>query len=374
MSTPISRRDFIRTSSTAASLTALASVYAPGAHAAGAEGEIKVGLVGCGGRGTGAASQALMATDAPVKLWAMADLFPENLVRSHDMLAQGAEPRYDREEFASLADKMDVPEERRFVGFDAYQTVIASDVDLVILATPPHFRPRPPRGRGRGRQARLHGEAGGGRPGGHPPGDRRRRGGRRSKSLSVVAGTQRRHQDRYLEIMRRVRDGAIGEIVGRPVLLEHGQPGWHCWMTGSRPARRVARHGVAAAATGSTSRGSPGDHICEQHVHNIDVMNWAIGADPVMAMGMGGRAGAHRARATATSSTTSPSSSSSRAGCGCTACAARSTGSALQPWRETPGRHQGTGHLDQPRADHRPQRLRVRRPGPATPTCRSTRT
>jgi myo-inositol 2-dehydrogenase / D-chiro-inositol 1-dehydrogenase len=63
MSTPISRRDFIRTTSTAASLTALASVYAPGAHAAGAEGEIKVGLVGCGGRGTGAASQALMATD-----------------------------------------------------------------------------------------------------------------------------------------------------------------------------------------------------------------------------------------------------------------------------------------------------------------------
>ena len=123
MSTPISRRDFIRTTSTAASLTALASVYAPGAHAAGAEGEIKVGLVGCGGRGTGAASQALMATDTPVKLWAMADLFPENVARSHDMLAGGGESRYDREAFATLAGKMDVPEERRFHGFDAFQSL-----------------------------------------------------------------------------------------------------------------------------------------------------------------------------------------------------------------------------------------------------------
>ncbi|MCG6927710.1 MAG: Gfo/Idh/MocA family oxidoreductase [Acidobacteria bacterium] len=289
MSTPISRRDFIRTTSTAASLTALASAYAPGAHAAGAEGEIKVGLVGCGGRGTGAASQALTATDAPVKLWAMGDLFPEPLARSHDMLAGGAEPRYDREAFGSLAGRMDVPEERRFHGFDAYQSVIDSGVDMVILATPPHFRP-------------LHFEAAV-KAGKHvfmekpvavdPVGIRRVAAAAeeaKKKSLSVVAGTQRRHQDHYVEILRRVHDGAIGEIVA-------GQCYWNMGSLGSEGARKSWE----AYQQGQMSDMEyqcrnwyyhvwlSGDHICEQHVHNIDVMHWAIGADPVMVTGVGGR-------------------------------------------------------------------------------------
>jgi len=123
MSFTISRRQFIGSSAVA---TALGAV--PHVHAAGSD-LLRVGLIGCGGRGTGAASQALRA-DPAVKLVAMGDAFEDRLGQSLDTLAKDKE----------IAAKIDVPPGRRFVGFDAYKQVIAS-VDVVLLCTPPHFRP-----------------------------------------------------------------------------------------------------------------------------------------------------------------------------------------------------------------------------------------
>ena len=202
----VSRRAFIKTS--AVSLAGLG--VAARAHAAGSD-TIRVGLIGCGGRGAGAATQILQCGDTSVKLWAMGDLFQDQLDKCHHMLTSGAEGRYDRDAFKSLSPKMDVPKSRRFVGFDAFQGVIDSGVDVVLLATPPHFRP-------------AHFQAAV-QAGKHvfmekpvavdPVGIRmvlaagqmaRRQG------LTVIAGTQRRHQNHYVDIMKRVRDGAIGQI------------------------------------------------------------------------------------------------------------------------------------------------------------------
>ncbi len=129
------------------------------------------------------------------------------------MLSRGADARYDRVAFSSLGAQMEVPESRKFVGFDAHEKLLKTDVDMVILACPPGFRPRH-------FQAAV-------RAGKHvflekpvavaPVGIRTVIAGARearTKGLSVVAGTQRRHQKHYLEIMKRVHDGAIGELVG----------------------------------------------------------------------------------------------------------------------------------------------------------------
>src|SRR5262245_11629271 len=127
---PASRRDFLKTSATAAVGGAIASQLsiARNAHAAG-NGLLRVGLVGCGGRGTGAAEQALKA-DKEVKLVAMGDAFADRIPQSLARLKRDK----------AVADKIDVPPERCFAGFDAYQHVIAAS-DVVLLCTPPGFRP-----------------------------------------------------------------------------------------------------------------------------------------------------------------------------------------------------------------------------------------
>lgn len=124
-----SRRYFMKTTATLAggalSIGTLASP--PAVHAAGDD-VLKVGLIGCGGRGSGAAKQALLA-DKNVKLTAMGDAFEDRLALSlKTLLADG-----------ELADKIDVPPEQQFVGFDAYKQVLATDIDVVLLTTPPHF-------------------------------------------------------------------------------------------------------------------------------------------------------------------------------------------------------------------------------------------
>jgi len=279
----LSRRHFLqRTSATALSLSPVLATLGQRAYAAATD-EIKVGLIGCGGRGTGAVTQALMCSGPSVKLWAMADVFRDELDKSYHMLSQGADARYDRVAFSSLAAQMDVPEERKFVGFDAYQRLLASGVDMVILACPPGMRPR-------------HFEAAVA-AGKHvfmekpvavdPAGIRKVIAAARlakTKGLSVVAGTQRRHQQHYIDIMRRVHDGVIGDILGGqfywcspgPTVLPERPDGitdmewqirkWYffCWICG--------------------------DHIVEQHVHNLDVMQWAMQDNcPEVVFGMGGR-------------------------------------------------------------------------------------
>ncbi len=282
ISRPVSRRAFLRQSGAVVASAAALSSAATGVFAAGA-GRLRVGLIGCGGRGTGAVTQVLRASpDQPIVLWAMADLFRDRLEASYQMLAGGAEGRYDRDSFRTFAPQLEVPPERRFVGFDAFRQLLETEVDLVILATPPGFRPR-------------HFEAAV-RAGKHvfmekpvavdPAGVRiviQAAREARQKGLSVAAGTQRRHQKHYVEIIQRIHDGAIGEIVSAAcywnsagkLYAEPKPPGmsdmewqcrtWypHCWLSG--------------------------DHIVEQHVHNIDVINWALRAHPVSAAGQGGR-------------------------------------------------------------------------------------
>ncbi len=267
----VNRRGFLKATSALAAGAAVPSILATGAWARASDDTIRVGIIGCGGRGTGAAYDALNA-DPAVRITAMADLFEDRLKSSLGYLAN--------EE--SFKGRVAVPDERRFVGFDAYQQLLdAGDVDYVILATPPGFRP-------------IHFEAAV-RSGVHvffekpvavdPAGIRRViEAGRSAKAqnLSIITGTQRRHEHSYLAAMEQVRSGLIGEIVSARCYWNQGG----LWVHDRKPEYSsmewMCRNWLYFDWLS-------GDHICEQHVHNLDVMNWAIGSTPEKAVGMGGR-------------------------------------------------------------------------------------
>ncbi len=262
-----SRRDFLKTSTAAAvGLGALSNAHAAGSDA------IKVGLIGCGGRGRGAADNICEAagTTYNIKLHAMGDIFPDHLKDCREFLRTNANSK----------EKFDVPEERCFVGFDAYQKVIDC-CDLVMLATPPGFRP-------------LHIEAtikAGKQLFTEKPVAVDSTGIRKvlaayemakAKGLSVVAGTQRRHQTPYLESLKRIHDGAIGDLITARVYWNQGDiwihPRQENWSDTEYQLRNWY-HFLWLC----------GDHIVEQHVHNLDVAIWALGSPPIGAVGMGGR-------------------------------------------------------------------------------------
>jgi predicted dehydrogenase len=201
------RRDILRASTAATAGFALI----PNAFAKGGD-TIKVGLVGCGGRGTGAAENICEAagTTYNIKLHALADVFEDRVRNCKDAVKNNAH----------VKDKFDVSDERCFVGFDAYQKVIDC-CDLIMLATPPGFRPRhieavvkagkhlftekPVAVDGTGIRIVLAAaeEA-------------------KAKKLGVVAGTQRRHEAGYIESMKRIHEGAIGDVVGGQVYWNQG--------------------------------------------------------------------------------------------------------------------------------------------------------
>ena len=278
----ISRRGFIKTSAAVGM-----AVLLPGKErlfAAGSD-ELRVGLIGCGYRGTSAVTQALTCSKIPVKLWSMGDLFRDRIDSSIKQLRSGGERKYDRANFPPLTDKMNVPAERQFVGFDAYEKVIACDVDMVMLVTPPHFRP-------------VHLKAAI-EAGKHvfmekpvavdPVGIRsviESSKLAKQKGLAIVAGTQRRYQASYIEVMKRIHGGDIGEIVGGQCYWntgfarDHGY--WHKRQPGWSDMEWQCRNWLYFTWLS-------GDHIVEAHVHNLDIMNWALQGHPVKAMGMGGR-------------------------------------------------------------------------------------
>jgi predicted dehydrogenase len=265
MSPIISRRQFL--GSTAAA-TAVAAV--PHAHAAGGD-VLRIGLIGCGGRGTGAASQALRA-DPAVVLVAMGDAFEDRLQQSLDVL------RKDE----SIASKIDVPPGRRFVGFDAYQQVLASGVDVVLLCTPPHFRP-------------IHLEAAV-EAGKHvfaekpvavdAPGVRSVLAAcerAEAKGLSVVSGLAMRYDNGLREAMRRIHDGAVGDVLvlqatdfRGPIWVRPRESGWSDMTWQMRNWYYFTW--------------LSGDFNVEQHVHLLDSSSWAMGDRyPIRAVGTGGR-------------------------------------------------------------------------------------
>ncbi len=241
------------------------------AHAAGSD-LIKIGLVGCGGRGTGATAEAL-STKGPVKLVAVADVFEEK--------AEAALQRLQAN--GRIKDRIDVPPQRRFIGFDGCEKVLESGVDLVILACPPGFRP-------------IHFEAAV-RAGKHVfmekpvavdgPGVRKVLEANRiakEKGLCVGVGLQRHHQFPYIETINRLRDGLIGDIYLARVY----------WNGGGVWPPRKKRSEVKTEMEYQLWNWYyytwlSGDHIVEQHIHNIDVINWLKGTHPVRCQGQGGR-------------------------------------------------------------------------------------
>jgi predicted dehydrogenase len=233
---------------------------------------IRVGFVGCGNRGTGACREAL-STKGAVRLVAVGDLFAERLEVSLKNL----------EKYDELRPRIDVPRERRFVGFDAYQQVIEAGVDLLLLSTPPHFRP-------------VHYEAAV-KAGKHvfmekpccvdAPGSRMLVAANeeaRRKKLSVVVGLQRRHQQNYLDGIRRIRDGELGEVrfIRSYFNMAGGGRAGPLKPAGMSEMEYQIRHwGVFCWLCG--------DHLVEQATHLIDVANWVMDTHPVRANGMGGR-------------------------------------------------------------------------------------
>lgn len=266
------RREFLKSSSIAAVgagvLGSLGSL--PGAYAASDE-TIKVGLIGCGGRGSEAAVQAV-STPGNVKLVAMGDAFPWQLEDSFGKIKNALADRPDR--FA-------VTDDHKFVGLDAYQKVINSGVDLVVLATPPGFRP-------------VHFEAAV-NAGKHvfmekpvavdAPGVRQVLAAAqeaKKKNLGVGVGLQRHHQASYIEAIKRLQDGAIGDIHSARVYWNGGG----VWTRDRKPGMSEMEYQVW---NWYYFNWLSGDHICEQHIHNLDVINWLKNAYPVRAQGQGGR-------------------------------------------------------------------------------------
>lgn len=261
----LTRRDFIKTTA-----AATAGLMASGNFAFGytAEKTIRVGLIGCGGRGTGAAKDCVESSPG-IDIVALGDLFPDRVSQCKEQLRN------------ALGEHFKVNEENCFSGFDAYKNVLASEIDLVILATPPGFRP-------------MHLEAAIA-AGKHvfmekpvavdPAGVRSvlvSSDLAKQKGLAIVAGTQRRHQLGYLEAMKRIHDGAIGEIVSAQVYWNQGGLWMHPRQPGWTDLEWQARNWLYFTWLS-------GDHIVEQHIHNIDVANWALRAHPVKAVGVGGR-------------------------------------------------------------------------------------
>lgn len=266
---PVSRRTFVQTTAAATA----AFMLRGGARVAGQD-VIRVGVVGCGGRGTGAARDVLRSSDG-VHLVSLGDLTIDRLGQCRDLLSKAAadEPK--------VAAGMKVTDERCFTGFDAFRKVLAADVDYVILASPPGFRPA---------MLRAAVEAGK-----HIFTEKPvavDSAGIRSvlatyelavkKGLGIGVGTQRRHQDMYLDTIKRIEDGAIGDVMSGQVFWNQGG----LWNRERQPSWTDAEWQIRNWLYFTWLSG---DHIVEQHVHNIDVANWVLKAHPVRAIGVGGR-------------------------------------------------------------------------------------
>ncbi len=279
------RRDFVKTSALAAGGVLLVpSLLAAKVHVDGDD-TIKVALVGCGGRGTGAAVQAL-STKQNVKLVAMADAFRDRLDESYNVLTADDISDWSGSE-GSVKGRVQVPEEHKFVGFDGYKKAIAL-ADVVILTTPPGFRP-------------IHFEEAV-RQGKHiftekpmavdAPGIRRVLDAAetaKQKKLNVVVGLQRHYQTVYRGWVEMMQAGAIGEIVTSHVYWNNDG----VWVRGreefSKKAGRPLTEMEYQMRNWYYFNWLCGDHITEQHIHNLDVGNWVKNAYPVRAQGMGGR-------------------------------------------------------------------------------------
>ena len=269
-----SRRSFLK-SSTAAGVAAGFQIIKPALVRGAGKEKLTAGIIGCGGRGTRAVND-LLSGNPNVELVAMGDLFEDQLEKSIRRLRGG-------EEFPAIQDRIKVAPDRRHIGFDAYKKILNSDVDIVMLTTPPGWRP-------------IHFEAAveagkhvfAEKPAGTDPVGVRRfmEAARESerKKLTVMMGAQRRSQQEYVQSVEKIQNGEIGDVVatyanwvGGPVIkgkefldkkkgMEWQHRAWYSyvWICG--------------------------DHVVEQHLHNIDVINWVMGSHPLSVVASGGAA------------------------------------------------------------------------------------
>jgi len=273
----LSRRLFLKRTSTAAAGGALLGALDPSrfAHAAGGTDELKIAIVGIGGRGSGAANQALNTYNlGPVKLVAIAEVHQERLDKGLANLTK------------QHGERVDVPKERQFLGFDAYKKAIEA-CDVAILSTPPGLRPMMfeeavRQGKHVFMEKPVASDAAGVRKVLAAAAEAKK------KNLKVGVGLQRHHHKGYIETMKRLHGGEIGDIVSM-----------RCYWNGQRPWQR--KRADLEKEYGQLTEMQyqmrnwyyftwiGGDHIVEQHIHNLDVINWLKNGHPVKARGMGGR-------------------------------------------------------------------------------------
>ena len=271
----LSRRRFLRSATIAGASASTITILRPELVRGAGKEQLKLGLVGCGSRGTQAVADHLTGNEKNV-LVAMGDVFEDKLTASYNRLQ--TDPR-----LAKLQSRIQVDPEHRFTGFDAYKKVIASGVDIVMLCTPPGYRP-------------MHFEAAveakkhifTEKPVGTDPVGVRRFMAAAKKSeelkLTVMAGAQRRSSPEFVDTVQKIHDGAIGEIVSSsasylatPVFeVRERNPNW-----GDMEWQHRQWYSFVWIC---------GDQVVEQHFHNLDTMNWVMGAHPIKVVASGGAA------------------------------------------------------------------------------------
>jgi predicted dehydrogenase len=258
----VTRREFIGTATAAAMVAAADTLQAQG------ETPIRAGLIGCGGRGTGAAQNVLEAYPN-VEIVALADMWPERLNRTREGLVKSKDPRVKLEDG------------RCFTGFDAYKRLLDTNVDYVMMAEPPGLRP-------------IHFEAAVAagkhcwleKPGCVDPAGARRliaAGEKaREKNLGVHSSTENRHNRKMEETVKRIHEGQIGKVVAGRCFFNTGG----LWKVERQPGMSDMEWQIR---NWYYFDWLSGDHIVEQHVHELDICHWVFKAPPVRAVAVGGR-------------------------------------------------------------------------------------
>ena len=283
-----SRRDFLKGTAAVAGAALAANLIAPKAHAGGAD-LIRVGLIGCGGRGSGAAFQTLSVPGSNVKLVAMADALEDRLNGGYDNIKgeiAKLKAKPAEKGGVDITEKLDVAPDKKFTGLDAYKKVL-ENCDMVILATPPGFRPQHFEAAiAAGKNVFMEKPVCVDSWGARLVAETAKKAD--EKNLKVTVGLQRRYQNNYLAAFAKVQEGVIGDIISAQVYWN----GEDIWFKKRDAAQKL--YGDVSEMKYQVYNWYHfawlcGDHICEQHVHNLDVANWFIGAHPVSAAGMGGR-------------------------------------------------------------------------------------
>jgi len=267
----LSRRDFTRLSAAAAAAGTFGILHAPKAKANSET--LKVGLIGCGGRGSGAALQILQGNEN-VHLVGLADAFEHRLNDCKERFLNHQDPR--------IQAKAPIEEDRCFVGLDAYQKLLDTDIDIVMEATPPYARPK-----------HLEAAVNAGK---HifaekpmavdPAGVRQVLAAverHKAAGLSFVAGTQRRHSFNYQQTIEKIQNGELGDVIAMRAYWCGGLPFAHDREEGEKDLEYRLRNWY-------NQNWTCGDNIVEQHMHNIDVCNWVMGGPPKSVFASGGRA------------------------------------------------------------------------------------